>query len=199
MPACARFRASGARLRRVFFYIVFVGLCGTTALALASSFKVSSVQARVVGPALSLRATLELGLTPAVEEAIANGIPIELAIDVRLYRERPFLWDEKVGNWTLRRELRYYALTGQYLISAEVGAPVTRESFVSLNEALTQLGLLEEFALALRAPLAPDMEYRLELRAGLNVEALPALLRPVAYTSRAWDLNSGWTTWRVQR
>jgi hypothetical protein len=198
MRVCAKFRTGDVHLRCVFFHIVFVGLCGATAVY-ASNFKVTSVQVRAVGSALSLRGTLELGLTPAVEEAIANGIPIELAIDVRLYRERPFFWDERVGNWTLRRELRYYALTGQYLISAGIGAPVTRESFVSLNEALTQLGSLEDLPLALTAPLPSETQYRLELRAGLNVEALPALLRPVAYTSRAWDLNSGWTTWGVQR
>jgi hypothetical protein len=167
--------------------------------AAASSFKVTSVQTRVVGQALSLRGAVDLGLTPAVEEAIGTGIPIQLEIDVRLYRVRPFLWDRKEGSWTLRRELRYYALTGQYLINAETGAPVSRESFASLTEALLQMGSLEDLTLALKQPLTPQSDYRLELRAGLDVEALPPLLRPVAYTSRAWDLNSGWTTWRVER
>jgi hypothetical protein len=199
MPAFASHSALRARRWFGCFSIVFLGQCAVAPLALASSFKVSSVEAHVVGQTLSLRGAIDLGLTPAVEEAVSNGIPIELAIDVRLYRYRPFIWDEKVAAWTLRRELRFYALTGQYLINARSGAPVARESFLSLGEALGQVGLLEDLALALPTALLPDADYRLELRAALNIEALPPLLRPVAYTSRAWDLNSGWTTWRVQR
>lgn len=186
------------RLERPLLYL-FLSFALVSATATASSFKVSSIQTRALGRTLSLRGTVELGLTPPVEEAVGTGIPIQLAIDVRLYRVRPFLWDETAGSWKLRRELRYYALTGQYLINAQSDAPVTRESFASLNEALTQMGSLEDITLALKQPLLPESEYRLELRAGLDVEALPPLLRPLAYTSRAWDLNSGWTEWRVER
>jgi uncharacterized protein DUF4390 len=199
MPRCARnSTVTGGRWRRVFSTVVLGAVVSCTP-ASASSFKVSSIEARAANKTLSLRGTIELGLTPAVEEAIGTGIPIQLAIDVRLYRVRPFLWDQTAGSWKLHRELRYYALTGQYLINAEAGAPVTRESFASLNEALIQMGLLEDLTLALKQQLRPESDYRLEFRAALDVEALPPLLRPVAYTSRAWDLDSGWTAWRVER
>jgi hypothetical protein len=184
--------------RRV-LQLAIVGLTLVGTLAFAAGFKVSSVQPRVSGQTLFLGVSIELGLTPEVEEAIGNGIPVELAIDARLYRQRAFMWDKKVTTWKLRRELRYYALTGQYLIGAGGGAPLARESFTSLNEALVQMGALADLALPLNAPLAPDAQYHLEVRVALDIEALPALLRPVAYTSRAWHLNSGWTTWKVQR
>lgn len=200
MPACANIETPGAWLWRPLLYLVFVGLCGgSPSLALASGFKVSSVQARLGGQTLSLNGAIDLGLTPEVEEAVNNGIPIELAIDLRLYRHRTFMWDQKVASWALRRELRYHALTGQYLISADAGAPVLRESFASLNDALIQMGSLADLTLTVGTPVLRDAEYRLDVRARLDIEALPTLLRPLAYTSRAWDLNSGWTTWEPQR
>jgi hypothetical protein len=181
-------------------YMVLVGLCGgAPTLALASGFKVSSVQPRASGQTLHLSGSMDLTLTPEVEEAIGNGIPVEIALDFRLYRDRALIWDERVASWTLRRELRYHALTGQYLINAAPGGPVARESFTSINEALAQTGSLTDVTLPLIAPLLSGAEYYLSVRASLDIEALPALLRPLAYTSRAWDLNSGWTTWKAQR
>lgn len=200
MPVCAKLEAVLAHPRRPIFRTVAGAIfLGATALALASDFQVSSVQARTVGQTLHVDGHLELGLTPRVEEAIDNGIPIELAIDIRLYRQRPLIWDERVATWTLRRELRYHALSGQYLIGGASAAPVDRENFDSLNEALTEMGALEAVMLPLNEPLESDTDYRVDVRVALDIEALPSLLRPLAYTSRAWDLNSGWTTWKVQR
>lgn len=203
MPACARSDfffggfVSGVRQHILHGALVAI-LLGSAAVALASGFKVSSVQARALGQTLHLGGNLELTLTPKVEEAVGKGIPIELAIDVRLLRQRQLLWDKRLASWTVRRELRYHALSGQYLIGGGT-TPLDRESVNSLNEALLEIGALDDLALPLQAPLDPAAEYRVDVRVALDIEALPSLLRPVAYTSRAWDLNSGWTTWKVQR
>lgn len=204
MPACARSRfflrcGAGGLRRRALRGALVVTLLGGAALALASGFKVSSVEARAIGETLHLGGNLELALTPKVEEAVGKGIPIELAIDVRLLRQRQLLWDKRLASWTVRRELRYHALSGQYLISGAGTSPLDRESVNSLGEALLEIGALDDVTLPLRTSLDPGAEYRVDVRVALDIEALPSLLRPVAYTSRAWDLNSGWTTWKVQR
>ncbi|MFL6655276.1 MAG: DUF4390 domain-containing protein [Sulfurifustis sp.] len=200
MPVCVNAEPLGRRWFGVLLYMMALGLCGVVpAVTYASGFKVSSVQARLTGPALQLSGNVELGLTPEVEEAIGTGIPIKLVFDVRLYRARPFLWDTKMASWKFSRELRYHALAGQYLINASADAPVARESFATLGDALAQLGTLDGLTFVATTPLPRDADYEVRVRASLDVEALPALLRPVAYTSRAWDLNSGWTTWSVQR
>jgi hypothetical protein len=142
---------------------------------------------------------LDLTLTPKVEEAIGKGIPIQLVIDLRLYRQRALIWDKRIETWGLRRELSYHALSGQYLIGGVSAVPSDRESFTSLNEALTELGAIDGVALPIEEPLGSDADYRLDVRVRLDIEALPSLLRPVAYTSRDWNLNSEWTAWKVQR
>lgn len=194
MPACAKLEPPHAACARTLLLALL--LASPPALPDAG-FKVNAVQSRAAGQTLHLSGHLDLSLTPKVEEAVGKGIPIELAIDVRLYRERPLIWDERVAGWQLRRELRYHALSGQYLIAGD-GA-VERESATSLEEALNELAALDDVALPLAAPLRDDATYRVDVRVALDIEALPSLLRPVAYTSRAWDLNSGWTTWKVQR
>lgn len=172
---------------------------GLVALALLASaapadFKVAEVQPRLSGSSLTLAGSLDLGLTPKVEEALAKGIQLDVVIDLRLLRKRWWMWDQRAGNWSLRRSIRYHALSGQYLVNAT--GPESSDSYLSLQEALQALGSLNELRLALpRDPAEGD--YVLDVRASLDIEALPAPLRPVAYTSLSWHLNSGWSTWKV--
>lgn len=164
----------------------------------AEGFRIAGIVPRLAS-GLVLSGTVELNLPSKVEEALNNGIPLELVIDIRLYQRRALLWDRKVQAWTVRRELRYHALSGQYLVSGEPPVPQNRESFNSIAEALAQAGSLDDLNMPLSQPVLPEADYRVAVRAQLDIEALPHLLRPVAYTSRAWDLDTGWTTWQVQR
>lgn len=175
----------------------------TVVLALAclsdtsAEFKVADVQPKFVDQSLVLTGNLELVLNPKVEEALAKGIPLEVIIDVRLYRERRFLWDREIASWPLRRRIQFHALSGQYLISTSAPEAETGESLLTLQEALKQLGSLNDVKLAMEDAATPDAPHAVDLRVSLDIEALPTPLRPVAYTSFTWHLNSGWTSWKV--
>ena len=175
----------------------------TVVLALAcfsdagADFKVTDVQPKLVDQSLALSGNLELGLNAKVEEALAKGIPLEVNIDVLLHRERRFLWDREIASWTLRRRIQFHALSGQYLISTSAPEAEYGESLLTLQEALKQLGSLNDVTLALEDAVAPDATHSVDVRVSLDIEALPAPLRPVAYTSFTWHLNSGWSTWKV--
>lgn len=174
-------------------------LVAVTSGAVQAAFTVTTVQATFADGRLALTGGFELVLTPKVEKALNNGIPLEIAIDIRLSRRRALLWNAVTKRWTLRRQLQYHALSGQYLVSSEPAFPQMRHGFDTLAEALARLGALDEVTLAVPADLDRDIDYRVEVRAALDIEALPALLRPRAYTSRAWRLDSGWSTWKVPR
>lgn len=174
-----------------------------TAFALAclgdalADFKVTEIQPKFVEQSLVITGNLELGLNAKVEEALAKGIPLEVSIDVHLQRERRFMWDRKIASWTLHRRIQYHALSGQYLVSAAEPEPESGESLLTLQEALKQLGALNSVTLKLDEPVAPDAAHSVDVRVSLDIEALPTPLRPVAYTSFTWHLNSGWSTWKV--
>lgn len=162
-----------------------------------ADFGVTEVQARLVDGALELTGALDLALTPKVEEALGKGIPLDFVIEVRLHRVRTWWWDERAGEWTVKRRIRFHALSGQYLVNTLDATPETSESYTSLTEALRQLGTLTAVRFAVASPPVADQEYAVQLRVHLDLEALPTPLQPVAYTSLAWHLNSGWSTWEV--
>jgi len=166
----------------------------------AADFKVADVQPKFAEQSLVLSGNIDLGLSSQVEEALSKGIPLEVVIEVRLYQYRRFLWDKQVDAWTLHRSIQYHALSGQYLVSAGDPDAETRESLLTQQEALKSLGSLNDLRLTLANHVPADNNYySVDVRASLDIEALPTPLRPVAYTSFAWHLNSGWTTWKVAR
>jgi hypothetical protein len=160
----------------------------------SADFKIGDMRTHLTASALVLSGNLDLGLSPKVEEALSKGIELPVIIEVRLYRKRMLLWDQRLAMWSFRRRLQYHALSGQYLVNNGV----MQESFLALGEALKQLGTVTELRLPLpETPLGTHDEYSVKLRAHLDIEALPAPLRPVAYTTPSWHLNSGWTAWNV--
>lgn len=161
-----------------------------------ADFKVAEIQPRFVEQALVLNGNLELGLNTKVEEALSKGIPLEVVIDIQLHRERRFLWDPKIATWTLHRRIQYHALSGQYLVNSLAPEAEVGESLLTLTEALKQLGSLNGVTLPLGKAVS-EHEHSVDVRVSLDIEALPTPLRPVAYTSFTWHLNSGWTSWKV--
>ena len=191
---CAHYGAEPRRHWRRWVTIVLALVCVGDASA---EFKVADVQPKFVDQSLILSGNLELGLNAKVEEALAKGIPLEVNIDVLLHRERRFLWDREIASWTLHRRIQFHALSGQYLISTSAPEAEYGESLLTLQEALKQLGSLNDVTLALEDAVAPVATHSVDVRVSLDIEALPTPLRPVAYTSFTWHLNSGWSTWKV--
>jgi len=183
----------------VFFCILILSLVYSATAW--SDFEVTDIQARLSKKTLAIKGSIDLVLSDKAEEALSKGIPLNVIIDANLVKERPVIWDQQVASWKLQRNIRFHALSGQYLVSTTTkDQSPDIESFTSLQEALSYMGNidLEDLVLA-PEKLQGDNNYLLELRAFLDIAALPAPLRPVAYTSRPWHLNSGWTTWKIQR
>ncbi len=68
-----------------------------------------------------------------------------------------------------------------------------------METALASMGSLDELKFPLDGGAQDQAQYYLRVRASLDVDSLPAPLRPVAYTSLSWRLNSGWTVWTVRQ
>lgn len=171
-----------------------VSALACTCGAAFAAFSATSVRADIVERELHVNALLDLGLTPAVEEAVNKGIPLEVTFEINLNRHRRFWRDREIDTWSFVRRVHFFALSGQYVVS---GPADEREAFVSLNDALRYMGALQGMVLSLREDPG-EGDFRLNIRAQVDVESLPAPLRPVAYASPAWRLNTGWTTWKVQ-
>jgi len=165
----------------------------------AESFSVQSAEITKIGNGYALDAKLSYPLTARVEEAIDNGVPITFLQQMELIHSVPLLgkywqWQETLWLSELRYELRYHALTRQYvLLSLD-----TREhrNFPNLTSALDALGQISNFSLPPEYLTDTD-GLILQLRTSLDLYALPTPMRPGALISSKWDLTSPWVaaTW----
>lgn len=168
--------------------------------ATLADFRISELQPQLQPGSLIISGVMDLALSEKVEEAVSKGIPLDLEIEFRLKRERKLLWAEQLQSWKLKRQIRYHALSGQYFVSDPADSNKKLENFISLQQALRHMGILSELSFDVASlEVYVDASYILEARVSLDIESLPAPLRPVAYTSLDWHLNSGWTTWTVKR
>lgn len=159
-----------------------------------ADFDITMVNSEVIDTGVAFTAVVDTKLSPPVEEALAKGISLEVVVDIALDEHRRIWWDPELSTWELRRRVQFHALSDQYVVQ---GFATTSEGFDSLDGALKHLGTFKDVVMEVPNPLQRDGDYRLKLRARLDIEALPAPLRPVAYTSSAWRLSSGWKKWKV--
>ncbi len=174
---------------------IFVGVISPT----RADFAINEMKAKLDSGKLLVSGNLDLTLGGKVEEAVSKGIPLDIDIELELYQTRKLLWAKRLSDWTLRRQIRYHALSGQYLVSERKGGVENLENFTSLQQALRHMGSINDRELNFEYENGIDRPLVLDARVSLDIESLPAPLRPVAYTSLDWHLNSGWTTWNVER
>lgn len=168
------------------------------AVALASDgfFKVRDAHAVLRDDVYLLDADIDFRFSEASLEALQNGIPLVLEIQIKVEKPREWLWSETVASLSQRHRLQYHALSDRYVVhNLNTGL---RQSFARLENALDALGALREFPMLDRRLLEGDTRYRVKLRAGLVVEELPTPIRLWAYASDQWRLDSDWYTWQLQ-
>ena len=163
--------------------------------ALADNFTINDVNIRLKDNVYLLNATIDYQLTPDVLEALNNGVPITLQVDIDIQRVRNWWLDADVASLQQRYQLQYHALSHQYLLlNINSGAFY---SFHTLDSALDALGNLHDFPLLDRQLVQAREKYEVLLHAKLDIEALPSPLRPLAYITPAWRLDSDWYTWSL--
>lgn len=179
---------------------IIVLLCGLAVLPAAADFKLPIATPTVEDLRLQVNARLALELNPATEEALHKGIPLEVVFDINLLRHRWWWTNKLLADWTLRRQISFHALSRQYLVSGMTPSRPA-ESFGALDLALVHAGNLSRLELGLtpKKNFDPSARHLMQLRARLDIESLPSVMRPLAYASPAWRLNTGWTEWTVQR
>lgn len=159
----------------------------------AAGFEVRSAATRLEAGVYRLNAQIEYRFSTAALEALQNGVPLTLNIEMEVRRRRSWLWDETVYALTQRFRLEYHALSRQYLVNNLNSGE--RRAFPARTAALEFMGRIEDFPLLDRSLLTENERYEGALRVLLDLEALPAPLRLLAYLSDDWRLASEWRVW----
>lgn len=143
-----------------------------------------------------LNADIEYDLGADVLEALENGIPLRLTVEVEVIRPRGWWLDATVVSRERRFEIRYQALTRLYTIEdLDEGH---RESFQSHTSAMAALSRMEDLPVISVAELEEGTRYDLRMRVHMDVREHPEGLGLVA---RLWSqsrISSGWYQWTLQ-
>ena len=161
----------------------------------AADFEVTGATTKLEGGVYRLSAQIEYRFSNAALDALQNGVPLTVEIEMEVRRRRPWLWDETVYALAQRFQLEYHALSRQYLVSNLNSGE--RRGFPTRAAALRFMGQINDFPLLDRSLLTGDERYEGALRARLDLEALPAPLRLFASLSEDWRLTSEWLTWSL--
>lgn len=202
-PRASTSRASAFRvwLRRAAKRVIAIGatVC-SVALGVpvwAGSIAIDSAESAVVNDMYVVNADVEFAFSDDAIEAIKSGIALYIDVDFRIARERPYLWDPDILTLSRRYQIERHALTDRYVITDLVTDD--RRTHDSLEAAIHDLGRIRGVPLAEAGLLEDGKEYWIEVRARLDLESLPAPLRPLAYISPSWRMSSGWYEWKVIR
>ncbi len=156
-------------------------------------FTVLEASTRLVNEVYLLDARVAFDFSADAIEALENGVPLVVELQIEVYEPRDLLWDRSVATLHRRHRIEYRALADRFVVTNLNTGEVSNHT--NLASALALLGRVREFPMLDRRLLHVGGTYRARLRATLDVEALPLPLRPVAYLSSAWDLTSTWHDW----
>ena len=159
------------------------------------AFVVEHAALRPAGGIWVVDARIDFAFSEDNLEAMRNGVALTVIVDIEVRRERGTWWDETLATRQLRYRIETNVLTGRYRVRNLGGGA---RNYRSLEEMTESLGRVESVPVIARERLSGDARHAARIRARLDIEALPSPLRPIAYLSPRWRLNSGWFEWRIE-
>ena len=135
-------------LKKSSFFWMLAVLWITSSSALAQNgvqrdghFNVRSATTVLEDGVYHLDARLQLLLSDESNEALTNGVPLRIALELEVIRVRRFLPDAEEARLDLQYELEYRPLSQRYLVRNLNSGE--QQSFATLYSALNNLGRLQ--------------------------------------------------------
>jgi len=139
-----------------------------------------------------LNARINYQLSEEAVEALHNGITLTFNVDLSIIEPRAWLWNKHLSNIQLAYQIKYHTLSEIYQISRHHNN--TQQNFSSLDAALYAIGNISDTPIhAITSNKQASSEA--VLTAYLNIEALPLPMRPLAYFTPGWHLQSDHYLW----
>jgi hypothetical protein len=188
----------GGRLRAGLrhFALLWLGVAlAAGAWAADGRFEIRRAFAEPVNGVWQLNATLDLSLSRAAREALDEGIPLTLVLDIVVTRERRLLPDEDVAELQQRWQLTYDALSGREVVTnLNSGAQAT---YPSLDEALAALSRITALPMIDEDLLAAGVRHEVSLRASVEIGGMPSAVKLLVFW-REWSRSTDWYTWSIR-
>lgn len=196
MHACKRpdLNISPGSILAIVFVLFFVS---ETCTAQISGIEINNIKGVVDNTMFLVDADITYHLSRETRNALEHGIPLEFDVKFRIKKVRKWIWDEIIVSKKIGFRVEYQPLSGNYLVTQTNNDH--RYQFRKLREVLGFIGDINRFPLIGTDMIVANKNYKAQIKANLNIQALPAPLRPLAYISSDWQLSSPWRTWTIAR
>jgi hypothetical protein len=143
-----------------------------------------------------LNARLDFELPEGAQLAIQDGVPLTLALDIVVNRQRRIWFDDTVASLEQRYEVVYHALSERYLVrNVNSGEQASYDTLASALESLTHI---ERLPVLDQSLISPQLRYEVSLRAWLDVHNIPEPLRFILFWVSDWRQQTDWYTWPLK-
>jgi hypothetical protein len=162
----------------------------------AEGFKILDAKTTLVNNVYQLESNMSLQFSEDALEALRSGVPLIVLVNIEVLKDRNWWWDKTVAQLEQGYLLLYHALSEKYIIhNLNSGA---QQNFSSLSAAIAALSKIKDLPVIDKNLLEKNSNYYMRLRTYLDIESLPAPMRPIAYISSQWKLESDWYTWPLK-
>jgi len=183
------------KARFLLLLLIAITFQGTVrADALDGVLEVRSAYVNIDNGVFLLHARVEYPVSPAIRDALRDGVTLTFELDTRVERERRLWFNASVVDLTLRRELRYHAVSDRYVVrDVKTGK---QDNFPTLEEALAFLGRVDDWPILVE-PQLNGGNYLISVRAGVRRGKLPTSLRALFFWTGDFRRVSEWYSWSL--
>ncbi len=183
--------------RRLFAALLCLLITTLPTQSYADGFNILAAETKLKEHVYLLEANLDLKFSADALDALRSGVPLIVLVNIEVLKDRNWWLDKTVAKLEQGYLLLYHALSEKYIIhNLNSGA---QQNFNGLNTAIHSLSNLRDLPLIDKNLLDEGDNYYVRLRTYLDIESLPAPMRPIAYISSQWQLESDWFSWPLNQ
>ncbi len=187
----------GRRSPWVMLAAAWMALCSVLVLAdaLDGVLQVRSAFVDLDHAVFQLHARIDYPQTPAISDALRDGVDLIFDVDARVERARRFWLNSTVVDLTMRRELAYHTVADRYVVKDPASGD--QQTFATLEAALQFLGTVDAWPILVEPQLETGAQYIISVRAGIHRGHLSSSLRALLFWTDDWSRVSDWYTWSL--
>jgi hypothetical protein len=173
--------------------LVLASISGAARADDLGGFVIRTAYTELTGGVYYLNADVDLNLSDDAINALENGLPLTVELQIEIIKHRSLLWNTRIAALTERYQISFHAMTRRFIITNLNSGD--QESFASYREAVISLGQVSDLPVIDADLLQPDTRYNIRMRAVLDITSLPGPLKLIASLFKGWDLSSDWYQW----
>jgi hypothetical protein len=186
----------GRRRWHILCVALFCAAAGMAARAQdAGRFEVRNAYVELVNDAWLLDVRLDLALADAAQQAIEEGVPLVLELEIEGTVDRRLFPDETVVSLTLRWQITYDAISERFVVTDSASGE--HVSHASQAEALEALARISGIQIADTATLSAGGRFDMGVRATVDIGNLPAAVKMLLFW-KSWSRSTEWYSWKVR-